>query len=1087
MKASPQMPSSEELQKQREAIRRGLLRANTAAVLILLVVIGLALAAVLEASRAGRESARAVSAERDARERLRDSYLAQVRALRQSGTGGRRLDSLDAITKAKEISLPGVSSRRATLELRNEAAACLALSDLRSTTLRPGLPATNVTVEASGERYAVVDEHGAVQVRRLVNDEFILEVPSQLSPVESLNYFSPKGQFLPVRYADGQTLVWQLDRREAVFKTQTRDEFRSLDFSPDDRRLAVEDANGSLLVCDLRSGAIQTLMTNLPWVRPCFSPDGQKLLIASGSKSNALILEVESGRILAELPHPSGVLSGAWHPQGDWLATGCTGSDIYLWRPDERKPFRILSGHQGGVAELAFHPGGDLLVSASWDGTLRLWDLTTGEGLINTLGGGAPKFCAAGRRLMCYWGNDSLFKTYELATERICRFLHVPESGPGEGSKLPTAPSGSWSIQFSPDERLLVSSHPDGVRLWDAASAELLVHVPGTVVVSAFFSSRGDQLFTSGHDGLLCWPVSELLKPGGPPRTAPERLDGSGSDFNRACPSADGQEVAYACGSQIRLLNSHLKLEGPPPLNCVALSPNKQWVAASPWARFGVRLWNASTGQRVQDFAFSSSIFVAFTPDSRWLVTGAGNEYCFWDVKTCQPGRRISRHDATDFLGALSFSPDGKLLAVAISRTVVELLDASTFEPLVLLQTPTPQMISWIAFSPSSKQLAVATSTPFIQLWDLVMLRGELARLGLDWGPAGASVGSSISDGEKGAGVGAESIGAVSSNATKEQGVFLALALGAVALTILLALSVLKRQWKLVQSYRQIDDLATQRAGELEVAQRELLHSEKMKALGTLAAGIAHDFNNLLSVIRLSNDIIGQEAGNKPGVREEIESIENAVQQGRLVVRSMLGYSREAADQPTCYVVGDVVADTVSLLSKQFLGGIVLTLDVDQLMPPVWGAPSRLEQILLNLIVNAAEAMKGHGQLTIQARTGKPLLEQTLVLRPVPAAHYVQVSVRDSGPGIAPGVRPRIFEPFFTTKIMGTTPGTGLGLSTVYTIAQQDGLGLAMETVLEQGTTFQVWIPIIESKGGAAGSGLDSPIANRKPTDQHPI
>jgi signal transduction histidine kinase len=131
--------------------------------------------------------------------------------------------------------------------------------------------------------------------------------------------------------------------------------------------------------------------------------------------------------------------------------------------------------------------------------------------------------------------------------------------------------------------------------------------------------------------------------------------------------------------------------------------------------------------------------------------------------------------------------------------------------------------------------------------------------------------------------------------------------------------------------------------------------------------------------------------------------------------------------------------------------------------------------------------MKGHGQLTIQARTGKPLLEQTLVLRPVPAAHYVQVAVRDSGPGIAPGVRARIFEPFFTTKIMGTTPGTGLGLSTVYTIAQQDGLGLAMETVLEQGTTFQVWIPIIESKGGAAGSGLDSPIANRKPTDQHPI
>src|SRR5262249_43540475 len=154
-----------------------------------------------------------------------------------------------------------------------------------------------------------------------------------------------------------------------------------------------------------------------------------------------------------------------------------------------------------------------------------------------------------------------------------------------------------WSVQFSPDERLLASSHADGVRLWDAASGEFLVHVPGTAVVSAFFSPPGDQLFASGHDGLLRWPVAELLMQEGQPHTTPERLYGSGSDFNRGCRSPDGKEVAYACGSKIRLLNSHIKLEGPPPLNCVAISPDKQWVAASPWARFGVRLWNARTGE----------------------------------------------------------------------------------------------------------------------------------------------------------------------------------------------------------------------------------------------------------------------------------------------------------------------------------------------------------------------------------------------------------------------------------------------------------------------------------------------------------
>ena len=1062
----PQKLSNKELQGQREAIRRGLLRANTAAALILLVVIGLALAAVLEATRAGRERARAISAEADAREKLRDSYLAQARALRQSGTGGRRLDGLDAIAKAKEISVPRASSQRTALELRNEAAACLVLSDLRLAAPRPGLPTTNVTMDAAGERYAFADEHGAIQLRRFANDELVLKLPSQSNRVEALYYFSPSNQFLPVRYGDGQTLIWKLDQREPVLRLRTRDEFRSLDFSPDDRRLAVQDANGSLLTYDLRSGGVQTLITNLPWVRPCFSPDGKKLLVASGSRSNALILEVETGHVLAELSHPNAVFAGAWHPRGDRLATGCVG-DIYLWRTDGYKPYEILSGHQGAVVDLAYHPGSDLLVSGSWDGTYRLWDLTTGEVLINPLGGGALRFSADGRHLTCYWGNDFVLKTCDVAAERVCRFLRLPASAPGELNKRRPEFESSWSAEFSPDERLLVSSHPDGARLWDVASGKLLAQIPGEIVVSAFFAPGGDQLITSGREGLFRWPVADLLKQGSRPDIKPEQLDASGSDYNRACMSPDGQEVAYACGSQIRLVNSQLGLDCPPPANWVAMSPDKKWVAASPWAKFGVRLWNARTGERVRDFPFSVSVFVAFTPDSRWLVTGASDEFCFWDVNTCKPGPRIPRQDTAEFYGNVAFSPDGKLIAVSISRTVVELLDAATFEPLVCLQTPKPQMISWLAFSPSSRQLAVATSTAFIQLWDLVALRGRLALLGLDWGQplAGAPA---LSDRGRGGGAIAS---APTAGAAGERRAFLALALGAVALTLLLAISVLKRQYKLVQSYGQLDDLATQRAGELEVAQRELLHSQKMKALGTLAAGIAHDFNNLLSVIRLSNDVIGRDAGHEPGVREEVESIENAVQQGRSVARSMLGYSRDAADKPAFYSVGDVVADTVSLLSKQFLGGIMLTLDANRATPKVWGAPSRLEQVLLNLIVNAAEAMKGQGQLTIQARALDRLPDASLVLRPRLAREVVEVSVKDSGPGIPGDILPRIFEPFFTTKTLGASPGTGLGLSTVYAIAQQDGFGLAVETGAGQGTTFRILIP--------GEGGLHSPIAEQ--------
>jgi signal transduction histidine kinase len=159
--------------------------------------------------------------------------------------------------------------------------------------------------------------------------------------------------------------------------------------------------------------------------------------------------------------------------------------------------------------------------------------------------------------------------------------------------------------------------------------------------------------------------------------------------------------------------------------------------------------------------------------------------------------------------------------------------------------------------------------------------------------------------------------------------------------------------------------------------------------------------------------------------------------------------------------VADVVGDTVSLLSKQFLGGIVLTLDISSEIPKVQAIPSRLEQILLNLIVNSVEAMAGQGKLGVAAHNVNGSVGG-LVLNPRPAVAYVGVSVTDSGPGIASETLSRIFEPFFTTKNVGTSPGTGLGLSLVYTIAQQDGFGLGVESHQGKGTTFRVLVPVIE-------------------------
>ena len=184
--------------------------------------------------------------------------------------------------------------------------------------------------------------------------------------------------------------------------------------------------------------------------------------------------------------------------------------------------------------------------------------------------------------------------------------------------------------------------------------------------------------------------------------------------------------------------------------------------------------------------------------------------------------------------------------------------------------------------------------------------------------------------------------------------------------------------------------------------------------------------------------------------------------QGKSVVSSMLGYARNesisAAAEPTD--VSAVVEETVSLLSKEFLSGIALTLELDREAPSVNVGRGRLEQVLLNLVVNASEAMQGRGRLRITVHTRTRPAAKPYALRPVEASQFVEMTVVDSGPGIAPEVQARLFEPFFTTKRTSAKAGTGLGLSLVYSIAQQDGLGLSVESEAGKGATFTLVIPV---------------------------
>ena len=210
----------------------------------------------------------------------------------------------------------------------------------------------------------------------------------------------------------------------------------------------------------------------------------------------------------------------------------------------------------------------------------------------------------------------------------------------------------------------------------------------------------------------------------------------------------------------------------------------------------------------------------------------------------------------------------------------------------------------------------------------------------------------------------------------------------------------------------------------------------------------------------MSNKLIGREILDNTEVREHVATIEEAVQQGKQVVGSMLGYSRTRPDDEAPKDVDELVGETVALLSKEFLSGIRLTLELNRNLPPVPVGGGKIEQILLNLVVNAAEAMQGQGRLRIATRL-RSEASGRFVLAPRAAAQYIELTVADSGPGIPPEARDRIFEPFFTTKAEGNHPGTGLGLSMVYTISEQAGLGLDVDPGgAGGGAQFTVLIPV---------------------------
>jgi PAS domain S-box-containing protein len=238
--------------------------------------------------------------------------------------------------------------------------------------------------------------------------------------------------------------------------------------------------------------------------------------------------------------------------------------------------------------------------------------------------------------------------------------------------------------------------------------------------------------------------------------------------------------------------------------------------------------------------------------------------------------------------------------------------------------------------------------------------------------------------------------------------------------------------------------------------ERELALSERLDSLGQLAGGIAHDFNNLLAVISGYADIVAADTDPEDPRRADLESIRRAAQRAAALTRQLLIFSRREPSRPRTVNLNDVVTETTNLLARTLGEDIEVALDLHADLPPVLIDPTKLEQVLLNLVMNARAAMAHGGQLSITTRCQPhPTADGNPHSRP--ADPVVVLAVTDTGTGMPPEVASHAFEPFFTTKPPGQ--GTGLGLATAYGVIKEAGGDITIDSTVGHGTTVQVLLP----------------------------